>query len=123
MSDKSSFELLIVKTGQCHQRSKDSYWQNNYGISPEVADYLRINFPNIRIMGFDIISVASFSERSIGKQAHRKFLKPEHPILLLEDMDLTALRKSSKIVDIFVAPMRIRNCDGLPCTVVASVIE
>ena len=49
-----------------------------------------------------------------GRKAHKTFLNPEKPILLLEDMDLRDISTLNKII---VAPLRIANCDGLPCTV------
>jgi len=38
--------------------------------------------------GFDSISVSSFQNRMVGREAHRAFLDPKAPILLLEDIDL-----------------------------------
>ncbi len=121
VSNKETFDLLIVKTGVCNKRDKDVFWKENYGFAPEVAEYLRVNFPNIRAIGFDSISVSSFAHRMIGREAHKAFLNPKNPILLIEDMDLTALNTSSKIKHISVVPMRIAKCDGLPCTIIAEV--
>ena len=53
----------------------------------------------------------------IGREAHKKFLNPEKPILLLEDMDLRYIDGDTKVNEIIVSPMRINRCDGLPCTV------
>ena len=57
----------------------------------------------------------------LGREAHRAFLDPKSPLLILEDMDLRALNKHSKIEKIAIAPLRIAKCDGLPCTVLAKV--
>lgn len=114
----SDCEILIVKTGACHNRSLDLYWEENYGFSPEVYEVLIEKMPNLRVFGFDTISISSFKHRDIGKSAHRKFLNPKRPVLLLEDMDLNDICEDSKISKIIVAPFRIEKCDGIPCCVV-----
>lgn len=113
--DKCDF--LIIKTGICHQRDQQSFWQNNYGFAPELADYMRANMPNLRVLGFDSISLSSFQQRDIGKQAHEAFLDPACPILILEDMDLTQIDKTTNLSQVIISPIRIARCDGLPCTV------
>jgi len=122
-TDKSRYELLVVKTGICHRRETEDFWDKNYGFDPSLAEYLRKNFPNIRVFGFDSISVSSFQDRMKGRQAHRNFLDPKHPILLLEDMDLRELTNSIIIEKLIIAPLRIAKCDGLPCTIIAEIVQ
>lgn len=110
-------QLLIVKTGICHRRDDEDFWGKNYGFDPKIADYLRENFPKIRVIGFDSISVSSFANRMLGREAHRAFLDPKSPILLLEDMDLREIDNNSNLKEVIVSPLRIAHCDGLPCTV------
>jgi kynurenine formamidase len=119
--DKNKYDLLIVKTGICHKRDKKEFWQTNYGFDPSIAKYLRDNFPNIRVIGFDSVSVSSFSNRMLGRESHKAFLNPKNPILILEDMDLTMLKQDSIITKLDIVPLRISNCDGLPCTILAEV--
>ena len=121
-ANKDSYDILIVKTGICHKRNSKDFWQTNYGFDLSIAEYLRLNFPNIRVIGFDSISVSSFTNRMLGREFHKAFLNPKQPILLLEDMDLTNLNKDSKIFKLEIAPLRIAKCDGLPCTIIAEVI-
>lgn len=116
--DDLGYDILIVKTGACHYRESEKYWNENYGFHPDVYDTLVSRFPKIRIFGFDTISVSSFQDRPMGKEAHKRFLNPENPILLLEDMDLRAINLSTPLNSIIVAPLRIEKCDGLPCTVI-----
>ena len=111
------YEILVIKTGICHRRESQEFWAENYGFHPNIADYLREYFPTIRVMGFDSISVSSLQDRMLGREAHRTFLNPEQPILLLEDMDLRNLNANSKLKELIVSPLRIAKCDGLPCTV------
>jgi len=111
------YDILIVKTGLCHERQQEKYWKNNYGFHPDVYGYLVEKFLNIRVIGFDSISVSSWSNRMLGREAHKRFLNPLKPILLLEDMDLRECTKSNSLKKILVAPIRIVQCDGLPCSV------
>lgn len=119
--DKNKYEILIVKTGICNKRGTQEFWESNYGFDPSIADYLREFFPNIRVFGFDSISVSSFQNRMVGREAHKAFLNPKNPILLLEDMDLREVTKSNIIKKLTVAPVRIAKCDGVPCTVIAEI--
>ncbi|MDW7776915.1 MAG: cyclase family protein [Methanosarcinales archaeon] len=119
----AEYEILIVKTGACHSRDKKIFWEKNYGFSSEIADYLKEYFPNIRIFGFDSISISSFTSRKVGKEAHKRFLDPKNPILLLEDMDLKQVDKNTEIKKIIICPLRIAKSDALPCTVFAEVLD
>jgi len=121
VENKSEYEFLIIKTGICERREKEEFWKKNYGFDPSIATYIREYFSNIRIIGFDSVSVSSFANRMLGREAHRAFLDPEQPLLILEDMDLRDLDKDSKITAMDIVPLRIAKCDGLPCTVLAKV--
>ncbi len=112
------FDILLVKTGMGSQRSEAVYWQNNCGFHAEVYDYLQIKFPSVRIFGFDSISVSSYTNREIGREAHRKFLNPGSPVLLLEDMNLAEVDAATKFTNIVIAPLLIESCEALPCTVI-----
>lgn len=113
------YEILVVKTGICHMRNKMEFQINNFGFDPEVYNFLSLHFPNIRVFGFDSISVSSFKYREIGRKAHFAFLNPKKPILLLEDMDLRKLDNKSVVSSLIIAPLRVSEADGLPCTVLA----
>ncbi|MBE0497373.1 MAG: cyclase family protein [Campylobacterales bacterium] len=114
-------DILIVKTGICHQRHDSIFWEKNYGFDPKLYEYLVAKYPGLRIFGFDSISVSSILHRDIGREAHRRFLDPSRPVLLLEDMDLTSISSGVHIKSIIVSPLRIENCDGSPCTVFAEL--
>ncbi len=121
VNNKEKFDILLVKTGFGSKRGSRQYWEENIGFAPEIYDYLRKHFPNIRILGFDSISVSSFQHRDIGRIAHKRFLNPDGPILLLEDMDLSDINEQCHLSNIVVVPIQISGCDGVPCTVVTSV--
>lgn len=115
------YEILIVKTGSCNVRESKKYWEENYGFHPEIYDFLGERFGTIRMFGFDTLSVSSFQDRTTGREAHKRFLNPKKPILLLEDMDLRSVDASTRFSSVIVAPLRIEQCDGLPCTVIAEL--
>lgn len=121
IQDKDKYDILIVKTGICYKRETKEFWESNYGFDPSVAEYLRSNFQNIRVICFDSISVSSLADRERGREAHKAFLAPKYPILLLEDMDLTQIHKDTEFHNLTVVPLRIAKCDGLPCTVIAEI--
>lgn len=110
-------ELVLFKTGFSKFRSEDKYWTNNPGISPEVADQLRTQCPSIRAIGMDFISLTSYQNREIGREAHREFLG-KTPILLIEDMDLRQLDESP--TQVISLPLLLMNTDGAPITIIAS---
>jgi arylformamidase len=114
-------ELLLIKTGFGQYRKDPLYWQENPGFHPDLADYLRQHFPALRVLGFDSISLSSFTNRNLGRQAHKAFLDNQHPILPLEDMDLSLLDKNSSIDSIIIAPLRVSHADGAPCTVIGKI--
>lgn len=121
INNKENYDSIIVKTGICYNRNKEVFWKENYGFYPEVAYYIRENFPKVRIFGFDSISVSSFANRMVGREAHRAFLNPENPILLIEDMDLRNIVKNTRIKNMIIAPLRIKKCDGIPCTIIGEI--
>ncbi len=115
------YKILIVKTNICAIRGEREFWAKNYGFSPDIYDYLIKNFPNIKIFGFDTISISSFANRAIGREAHKRFLNPKREILLLEDMNLCRLDRNRKIKELTIAPLRIKKSDGIPCSIIAKI--
>ena len=43
----------------------------------------------------------------IGRDAHRAFLNPTSPIILLEDMDLNNISENSKFEQLIIAPLKL----------------
>ena len=119
----NNIDMLVIKTGFCHLREKDIYWENNPGFAPGMATSLRKRFPHLRVLGFDSISLSSFALRKIGREAHKAFLDHPRPILLLEDMELSIVNNNMQLKQIIVSPLRVEGADGAPCTVFANIIE
>lgn len=112
-------DLLLLKSGWGQNRGLDLYWKESPGIHADVGIGLRNLKYSFRTVGIDWISVSSFAHREEGRKTHRAFLDPAgkgEPVLLIEDMDLTAdFKRLSKV---FVAPLIVEGIDSAPCTVI-----
>ncbi len=119
--DKST-DLLLIKTGFSGEyREHIDYWQNNPGFSPDVADVLRSELPNLKMIGFDSISLSSYTNRPLGRVAHSSFLNHKQPILIIEDMNLEQIDKDLLISEVIVSPLMVKDADGSPCNVLAKI--
>ncbi|BBH54063.1 cyclase family protein [Fluviispira sanaruensis] len=115
-------DIVFIKTSFEKFRNEDIYWENNPGVLPEVGIWLRKNRKNLKAIGFDFISLTSFSNKEIGGEAHKAFLNSNYegePLLIIEDMKLSALISSPKSV--IIAPLLIEGADGSPVTVIAEI--
>ena len=113
-------DILLIKTGYEKYRGTDKYWNDNPGIAPEVAEYLRQGFPKLRCIGFDFISLTSWKYRDEGKAAHQSFLNPEsngNPIWIIEDMALALI--NDQVKSLIVLPIFVNGMDSSPVSVLA----
>lgn len=113
-------DLLLLRTGFEQHRGERLYWENNPGLGPDLGLFLREEYPSIRVVGLDAISVSRWQDRPTGRIAHRAFLGNEgmgNPILLVEDMRLSAC--PSAIEKVVIAPLLVQDADGAPVTVFA----
>ena len=120
VSVRHDVDLLLIRTGYERMRGEDAYWNNNPGLDPDLADYLRSNYPKLRCVGFDFISVTSWQYRAEGKLAHKAFLAPENDkreIWAIEDMSLKDAPLGIKKV--VVAPLLVEDGNGTAVTVIA----
>ncbi|MDH5719785.1 MAG: cyclase family protein [Spirochaetia bacterium] len=119
-------DLLLVKTdfekyrNEAREKPYDSqYIFKNPGWRPEAGSWLRKN-RKIRAVGFDFISLTSYENRELGREAHRAFLGTNddtEPILIVEDMKLSEINKNPK--QVIILPIIFENADGSPVTVIA----
>ena len=110
-------DILLLRTGYETFRGTPRYWEHNPGLTPELAKWLRKHYPNIRVIGMDLISVTSRHHREKGRETHRAFLDPDaygNPVLPIEDMSLANVDRALNRV--IIAPLRVMNADGGPCT-------
>lgn len=111
-------DLLILHSGWVKQRGGDAYSLRNPGLAPQLGHWLRNEYPLLRAIGIDWVSVSSYAHRILGREAHRVFLEPEgegNPILIIEDMCIPENVKNLK--EVWVVPLRVDNIDSAPCTV------
>lgn len=118
---KKETDLIMVKTGAEKARGEQSFWADNPGFAPELYDYLIAAFPKVRAFGFDAISLSAYQHPLTGRKAHRSFLNPDHPILIIEDMHLCGISTQEHLLQVIIAPLRIARCDGMPCTIIAAI--
>ncbi|KFD40918.1 hypothetical protein HX99_01390 [Peptococcaceae bacterium SCADC1_2_3] len=112
-------DLLIIQSGFSHFRGTEKYSLYNPGFKPETGTWLRREYPCVRAVGFDFISLSPYQNRELGREAHRAFLDPRginSPILIIEDMDLSG--NLSNLFWVWVVPLRIEELDSAPCTVI-----
>ncbi|HCY85604.1 MAG TPA: hypothetical protein DHV36_10765 [Desulfobacteraceae bacterium] len=114
-------ELLLMRTGIEKRRSDMVYMMENPGFSPDLAAALRDKLPLLRMIGFDGISLSSFASRPLGRKAHKAFLDHDRPILIIEDMALADALPENGIREAMVCPLRVRDSDAAPCTVIARI--
>jgi kynurenine formamidase len=115
-------ELILIKTGYEIYRNTEKYWNDNPGLSSELADFFRERFPALRCIGFDFISIASWKYRQFGKEAHMSFLCPNNgkqELYLIEDMSLKNILMNPE--QVIIAPFLIEDGNGGPVTVIAKV--
>lgn len=120
MDIRPDVDLLLIRTGYEALRGQDAYWNNNPGLHPELADYLRNTYPQLRCIGFDFISVTSWQHRAEGRLAHKAFLAPDNggrEIWAIEDMSLKDA--PSHIKKVVVAPLLVEDGNGTGVTVIA----
>lgn len=113
-------DFLILKTGFQKHRGESLYWENNPGFSPELAEWLRKERPQLKCLGFDFISITSYSNRPLGRLAHKAFLgvnEQTNPLRVIEDMKLDEIATTPK--QVIVAPILIKDADGGQVTVIA----
>jgi arylformamidase len=68
-------DLVLLKTGYGKRRESDSYTISPPGVSENVAYWIRDHYPNVRVVGMDLISVSSFAIRSAGKTGSSGFFE------------------------------------------------
>jgi kynurenine formamidase len=114
-------ELVLIKTGFSALRHTPAYGRAGPAFTPGLAAMLRERCPRLRVLGFDTISLSSWTERALGREAHQAFLDHARPLLLLEDMDLTGVTPTTAFLQVVAAPLPVVDADAAPCAVLAEV--
>lgn len=117
-------DCLLLRTGFGQFRGEERYRTYNPGIAPETILWIRREYPDIRCIGIDCISISSFQHRSVGREAHRAAFVVEDklgkPLFLIEDMNFNTL-KNGELKLIIVLPWQVNLIDSVPCSVLAEI--
>lgn len=117
-------DCLLLHTGYERFRNEEKYRTHNPGIAPETILWIREDYPDIRCIGIDSISISSFQHRNEGREAHKvAFIEQTglgKPLLLIEDMKFDTISGES-IEKMFIIPWRIEGIDSAPCNIIAII--
>jgi kynurenine formamidase len=114
-------DLLLLRTGFGRYRDKERYRTKSPGLSAAVAEFIVENFPSLKALGIDSISMAAPDHLDEGIEAHKILFRNRgrDPILLIEDLDLRSL--ANPIKKVYALPLLVEGLDSAPCTVVAEL--
>jgi len=112
-------DLLLIRTGFFARRGQPSYHSCPV-LTTETARFLRSEFPSLRCIGIDYISVTNLHERETGEEVHRILLNDgpdDKPILIIEDLDLSRKDMIHRFTRVYVVPLYVVGVDSFLCTV------
>ncbi|WP_127579478.1 cyclase family protein [Paenibacillus koleovorans] len=123
-SELQEADLLLIRSGFSVKRDSDptAYSERGPGFSSRLCQVLMDEFPKLKAVGMDWISLSSVLHPDEGVQAHRFLLGEyhEHFKLIIEDLDLREL-SADRLRRVVALPLLIRGVDSGPCTVVAEL--
>ena len=70
---------------------------------------------NLIVTVYPLLLELGFREGQVGHAAHKAFLGSD--ILIFEDLALSNI--TGKIKQVIALPLRLNNCDGAPCSILA----
>ena len=119
--DLGNVEALLIRTGYHRLRENDPerYMHEHPWLHPEAAERL-IRLKNLKAVGLDTLSAASPSHPDKGGETHRLLLRPDRPIAILEDMDLSDDRLTEGELTLYIVPLFTADVDSTPVTVLAT---
>lgn len=120
-------DLLLLKTGFYKERQEHPQLYGAHGpyLHPDVCRYLIQEFPNLKTIGFDFLSIGSPCNND-STEAHQTLLGcfSENYITAIEDMNLEPLyRIDKKIKRVIAAPLRVVELDSSQVSVIAEFEE
>jgi len=117
-------DLLMIKSGFSIYREKapERYAKEGPGVSSGACKYLIENFPNLKSIALDWISLSSYPNDD-GMLAHEYMLGKfsDNYICIIEDINLDGLSSDDNIKKVFSLPLFIEGIDSSPVTVIAEV--
>lgn len=121
-SEIAKADILMIHSGFSRYRTQDPdrYSREGPGVSSDACRYLIENFPGLKSIALDWISLASYANDD-GRFAHEYLLsKFKNFICIIEDINLEEI-KSANIRKVFSIPLFIPGIDSSPVTVIAEI--
>lgn len=120
-------DLIIFNTGHWRYRDSDieKYSGDFPAVSPEAAEYLRTQMPNVKAVAIDTLSIENLNDaKDNGYFVHHAFLdhkKYDEPTMLIyEDINPEPLIGKT-LKSAFTAPLRITGHDASIVNIVVDV--
>ncbi|MDP3395048.1 MAG: cyclase family protein [Methanoregula sp.] len=123
LSDTFSSEALLIKTGMAKKRKFPAYCSDYPFIHPDVPEFLRRNYPKLKVFCIDTLSVANPSHREQGRDCHRNFLCGRPAIMIMEDANLSDSRIEQGAWVLKVFPLILGNLDAVPVIAILEPYE
>lgn len=107
---------LLIRTGMWRIRGWDhqTYCLNHPWIHPDCIPLLREQYPSLKMFGVDLISITNPNFKELGRESHKRLLCGNQPIFILEDLDLSSDKLSSKDLSLSVIPYVQEILDAIP---------
>jgi arylformamidase len=119
-------DLILIRTGWSSVRIENPrrYAERGPAIGSEAARYLVGNFPELRAIGIDCISIGCPSRMQEAIASH-EILAGKYEdgggLVNIEDIHLEV--EASRLWRVFALPLFMKGLEGSPCTVVAQLRE
>lgn len=119
-------DILMIRSGFSKKRIEEpeKYSREGPGVSSAASEYLMENFPGLKTIAMDWISLASYSNMDEGILAHQYLLGQfhDHYICIIEDLNFEGLN-GEKLKKVYSIPLFIDEIDSSPVTVIAELSE
>ncbi|PZE20594.1 cyclase family protein [Paenibacillus xerothermodurans] len=119
-----SADLLMIRSGFSEKRHSDpqGYSERGPGVSSKAALHLIQNYPNLKAIAVDWISLASYAHLEDGILAHQHLLgnfRADY-MCIIEDLNFAGL-DNNKLLQVWSVPLFVDGIDSAPVTVLAEL--
>ena len=119
-------DLLLLRTGFSRHRAERTaeYCEKGPGIASATSKYLIEQFPTLKAIGLDFLSLSSYSDPADGILSHQYILGMYHPgrfLLIIEELDLSGI-DPRRLQRVWALPLFVKGIDSSPATVVAEQV-
>jgi kynurenine formamidase len=119
-------DLIIFRSGfEAVREDRTRYEKEGPGFSAAAVRRLWEDFPGLRAVAMDWLSLAAYSAAEEGMEAHRELLgrgRGDRFVLIFEDVRVSGL-EGRRPVRVVCTPLFADGLDGSPCTVLTEVSQ